>query len=126
MKQLTFCLLLLAFLLLFCIGAMTYVTDGILMTEQHLLTALEQYDRGRYLEAQTSVEAAAACWNRYESAFCMLLRHSEIDHAGEEFSKLLAYVSSDDQDDFRSSGASLLSDLAHIREMEQPTLSNIF
>lgn len=126
MKHLTFCLLLFLTLLLCCISSQFYVNDRVQQTELQLKQAYLLHDKGEQQAAAEYIQIAAKKWTQYEHFFGTVLQHNEIDHVNGELARLLAYVTSTDEDDFRSSCAALLSDLAHIREMERPIWSNIF
>ena len=125
MKHLTFSILLFLILLLTCAGSIFYVTVHVSQTEQLLEHAVQLYEADRREDAAAVIQEASDCWEQCEKPLGILLQHDEIDHVNGEFARLLAYVESEDQDDFRSSSAALLSDLAHIREMEQLTWPNI-
>ena len=125
MKYTLISILLLAFLLCFCLWSAGYVSSAVSDTEGFLIEAMELERQGDQQACLTAIRRASANWDRYQTWFGTVLRHDAVDDVKAEFSRLEAYAVSQDTDDFRSNCAALLSTLEHIREMEWPYLYNI-
>jgi len=116
------CLLLL--ILAFSLFSAFHISGIVADTEILLAKALEQ-QQGDPIQSANLVRLASETWQKNETYFGMVLCHDEIDSILDEFARLDAYAASSDQDDFRSTCASLLASLQHIREMEWPLVCNI-
>lgn len=125
MKYIIVSLLLLSIMFCLCLYSSAQVIRAVQETSELLEEAVAAEDNGEKEISLHMIRTARDTWREHETFFGTVLRHDEIDNVTEEFAKLESYASTEDQDDFRSHCAALLSRLAHIVEMEKTTFSNI-
>lgn len=125
MKFIIISLLLLGVMLGLCLYTSSQVIDAVQNTSALLEEAITAEKSGNKELALQMVRAARDEWHNHETFFGTVLRHDEIDDITEEFARLESYASTEDQDDFRSNCAALLSSLTHIDHMERTTFENI-
>lgn len=125
MKHVCLGLSILALILALCLFTAHYTSDTVQRTSALLEEAVEARRAGDEAEALRLVRAASAHWKDHEAYFGTVLRHDEIDDVIGEFARLESYARSQDQDDFYSNCAALLSELEHIEQMEWPFFHNI-
>jgi len=126
MKPLLLSILLLSLLIAICFYAAFSVSNVINETEWFLNQSVAHQKNGDRRNAASFTERAISCWEENETLLGMIIRHDAVDDVEREFAGLKAYAHSDDEDDFFSTSAKLLSALHHIRDMEWPFLRNIF
>ena len=126
MKSLLFCLLLFCILVGLCVFSTIRISEIVVETERLLNQAIVFHHAGNRIDATRCVNQASFCWEQHEDLFGMLIRHDAIDEVATEFAGLKAYANSDDDDDFFSASAKLVSSLHHVRDMECPFFRNIF
>ncbi len=119
MKLSLFCLIMLAVLCFLCIFSALHVSNVVEET-----TAL--LNKARHENPSQLVGTASDLWTNNQGYLGAVLRHDEMDEVMVELAKLKSYASIDETDDFLSSCEGVLAQLEHIREMEWPSLKNIF
>ena len=125
MKYIISSILLLSFLLTFCLVSAFSVTNTIKKTEVFLQQAVQHHNTGNIEQAAANIIAASDHWEEKQNLLSTVLEHDTVDTVSEAFARLQAYSNSKDQDDFLSNCEELLTSLAHIREMEWPRFYNI-
>ena len=123
MKHVSISLVILSVLLIFCLLSSAYISKVVDHTSALLENAAEEAYRAQTVDL---VKEASSYWEQHQHSFCMLLRHDEVDEVVCEMALLQAYAIQEDWDDFDGNCASLLARLQHIKEMEKPSLHNIF
>ncbi len=125
MKYIVVSLILLVLMLGLCLVASRCVVRAIEETGTLLDAAWNAAAANESEVCLQKIQAASDTWESYETFFGTVLRHDEIDNIMGEFAKLEAYALTQDRSEFLSNCASLLSQLEHIREMEEFSIQNI-
>ena len=125
MKYITVSLLLLGVMICLTLYSSSQVIQAVQDTAGLLEAAMTAEITGEEEKALDLVRAARDEWKKHEVFFGTVLRHDEIDDVTQEFARLESYASTEDQDDFRSNCAALLSQLSHLVEMDKATFQNI-
>lgn len=124
-RHILFPLILLALVLSFCLFSAFFVTSTINKTEALLEQAINSYQSEEQTVTIQYLNMAFDLWMERQVYFGMVLKHEDADEISGEFSRLISYAKSSDEDDFLSNSAALKAALSHIREMEWPHLQNI-
>ena len=111
--------------LAFCLFSMLHVRDICRETLDFLSAAQTSAERNDFESCRKSMQAAAQYWKRYERYFGLALSHDAVDDIVSRFAALNQYAALEDRDDFLAGCAELSFAIAHIREMELPTIENI-
>lgn len=125
MKHTVLSVSILILILAFCLLSASYTSNAVQKTSALLEEALEARREDDQAASIHLVQAASSHWKEHEAYFGTVLRHDEIDDVIGEFARLESYARSQDQDDFYSNCAALLSELEHIEQMEWPFFHNI-
>ena len=111
--------------LAFCLFSMLHVRDICRETLDLLSAAQTAAERNDFESCRASMQDAAQHWKRYERYFGLALTHEAVDDIVSRFAALSQYALLEDRDDFLAGCAELSFAIAHIREMELPTIENI-
>lgn len=125
MKHVCMSVSILTLILVFTIFSAHHTSNLVTRTSDLLDEAVEARRTGDLDTSLHLVQAASSHWKDHEEYFGAVLRHDEIDTVIGEFARLESYARSQDQDDFYSNCAALLSELEHIEQMEWPFFHNI-
>ena len=112
-------------ILAFCLFSANFTSDRVQETSAMLKAALDARRAGDELSSLRLVRTASAHWKKHEAYFGTVLRHAEIDDILGKFARLEAFARGEDQDEFYSTCAALLTQLEHIEQMEWPFAHNI-
>lgn len=112
-------------ILVFCLFSANFTTDRVRETSALLESARDARRSGDELAALRLVQAASSNWKRHEAYFGTVLCHDEVDGIFGEFARLEAFARGQEQEEFYSSLAALLTKLEHIEQMEWPFAHNI-
>ena len=94
------------------------VADRATETAALLAQAAEAMDADDFAAAQTQGTAAAQLWEQHTHFLSTLIAHDELDEIAEGFSRLTAYATEGEQDEFRSQCQE------HIAQMDLPFYYN--
>ncbi len=125
MKHVCASLLILSLILALCLCSAFATSSAVAKTQALLEDALTEGRAGDFGAALESLRAASRFWESRQTYFGTVLRHDAVDSVMAEFVQLEVYAQLQDQDDFLSEGAALLTELDHITQMEWPLLHNI-
>lgn len=125
MRHILFPLLLLLFVISFCLFSALYVANTIDQTELCLDTAIGAYKAHNQDLTEHYLAMASSVWNGRQLFLGIIMEHEDVDEISSSFARLQSYAHTEDHDDFLSNCAALGTTLSHIREMEWPYLQNI-
>ena len=111
--------------LAFCLFSMLHVREICRETLDLLSSAQTSAERNDFEACRKSMQDAAQYWKRYERYFGLALTHAAVDDIVSRFAALRQYAILEDRDDFLAGCAELSFAIAHIREMELPSIENI-
>ena len=111
--------------LAFCLFSMLHVRAICKEALELLSLAQEQAEQNDFESCRVYTARAMRHWKRYERYFGLALTHEEVDDILERFASLSQYAQLEDRDDYLAGVAELRFSIAHLREMELPTLENI-
>lgn len=125
MKKLTLPLLLLTFMVAFCVWA-TWRADALCTQSAELLEkANVRYTLGDYDGASDYVNQSKKIWDDHEGFFGIALRHTESDDIDILFPPLLETCRQKDSDEFFRRNLELIATFHHLSRAEQPYYFNI-
>ena len=125
MKYMFTCIVLWIAVIAFSVFSAYHVTNEIANAELLLQEAVLNFEQGNTDQTVALIQHAEQHWQDHKNLFGVLLYHDEIDLVQAEFSSLSAYAAANDEPDFTSSSAALITKLQRLQEMEWPYLSNI-
>ena len=125
MKHVVSPILLLVFLLVFCLLSACFVSETVEQTTTHMNTAIDLWKCGDNELALKYLKDAANHWDKCQKFCGIVLKHDDLDHISSEFERIHSYANTSDPDDFLSNCAAMLAVLEHVRDMEWPYLENI-
>lgn len=72
-----------------------------------------------------AVEQAHQKWEQAQTLLGSLLLHTEVDQADRLFDRVLAAKAAGSEVDFQLERAELLAQIAHLRDLQRPTVRNL-
>lgn len=117
--------LLLVFLISFCIITACCVTNKIDQTTKYLEKCMEHQYAGNQEAAAVAAKEAEKIWYQEKPLLCILLNHQEINSVQADFSRLNEMIIEKECDEDISTCAGLLSQLQNIRDIQWPSFKNI-
>ena len=101
---------------------LTNITEETISLLEEVQRWEELGNRSRSMEL---LKTASDHWSDCSRLCGALMKHEELDCVEQEFARLLSYAKSQDDDDFRSNCAALITKLNQIQDMELPLAENI-
>lgn len=71
-------------------------------------------------------ENAEKKWKKYEKTFAVSVNHAELDTVKQSMARAESYMKSDDISEFMCELKVVTDQIEHIKQLEYPTLQNIF
>ena len=77
-------------------------------------------------ELNDEFEKAGKEWKKYEKTFAVSVNHAELDTVKQSLARAKSYIKSDNMSEFICELEVITAQIEHIKQLEYPTLQNIF
>ena len=77
-------------------------------------------------DVSDAVEAVYNDWDAHQRFLHIVVEHDELDEAESLFARTITCAKEDDAHELEANIAELITQLRHLKEMEQPRIENIF
>ena len=85
-----------------------------------------EYENTDMAELKDRFKKAENEWENYERIFAVSVNHAELDTVKQSLARAEAYLKSENMSEFMCELKVILDQIDHIKNLEQPTLQNIF
>ena len=126
MKHLVYAVIIMAATSVLCAAGNIYIDKTVTDTSIIISESVSCAEAGKWNEARELCSQASEIWSVKNNILGIVLNHNVSDRVSESLPSLIMLARWQEQGEFAARAAEMLAYLEHIREMELPSLSNIF
>ncbi len=126
MKQLISAVSTLLAIIVFCCANTIYVGKLTDTTSEFISEAVSLAESGKWNEAQERCSQASEYWTEKSDYLGMVINHNISDRISEGLPSLRSLAKWQETAEFTAQASEMLMYLEHLKQMELPSLSNIF